>query len=84
MRVSEGVEVIARLEGEPVFVRSGCIWAGVFHSELSGDDRPHRLFLESLTASLSRGLQAHPPASKQCLYMPPLALPWRPRGAEEE
>jgi 5'-phosphate synthase pdxT subunit len=48
VRVGQGVEVLARLDGDPVLVRQGRVWAGVFHPELSGDDRLHRLFLESL------------------------------------
>ncbi len=51
VRAGEGVEVMARLEGEPVLVREGRVWAGVFHPELSGDDRLHGLFLESLPAA---------------------------------
>lgn len=49
VRVGEGVQVMARLEDEPVLVRQGRIWAGVFHPELSGDDRLHRLFLEAVS-----------------------------------
>jgi 5'-phosphate synthase pdxT subunit len=42
-RTGPGVEVLARREGEPVFVRQGTVFAATFHPELSGDDRIHRL-----------------------------------------
>lgn len=49
VRVGEGVEVLARWEGEPVLVRSGRVMAGVFHPELGDDSGIHQLFLDSLT-----------------------------------
>lgn len=39
-----GVEVLARLDNNPVLVRSGRILAATFHPELSGDSRLHSLF----------------------------------------
>ncbi len=42
------VEVLATLQGEPVLVRQGRIWAATFHPEIAGDDRVHELFLASL------------------------------------
>lgn len=39
------VEVLARLDGEPVLVRQGRLLAATFHPEIAGDDRVHRLFL---------------------------------------
>ncbi len=53
LRVGEGVEVLARLGGDPVLVRQGRVWAGVFHPELSGDDRLHGLFLASLAVAVA-------------------------------
>jgi 5'-phosphate synthase pdxT subunit len=41
-RTGPGVEVLARLRGEPVLVREGRVFAATFHPELSGDDRIHR------------------------------------------
>jgi pyridoxal 5'-phosphate synthase pdxT subunit len=41
-----GVEVLADVEGHAVAAREGRILAIAFHSELSGDDRVHELFLE--------------------------------------
>ena len=45
-----GVEVLARLDGEPVLVRQGMILAGTFHPELTDDSRLHRRFV-ALAAS---------------------------------
>jgi 5'-phosphate synthase pdxT subunit len=43
--VGRGVEVLARHDGSPVLVRSGRVLAGVFHPELTSDDRLHRDFV---------------------------------------
>jgi 5'-phosphate synthase pdxT subunit len=40
-----GVEVLARLDGEPVLVRQGRVLAATFHPEIARDDRVHRLLL---------------------------------------
>jgi pyridoxal 5'-phosphate synthase pdxT subunit len=40
------VEVLGRLEDEPVLVREGRILAASFHPELTGDTRVHERFLE--------------------------------------
>jgi 5'-phosphate synthase pdxT subunit len=40
------VEVLAALDGHPVAAREGHMLAIAFHSELSDDDRVHRLLLE--------------------------------------
>ena len=40
------VEVLARIDDEPVLVRQGPILGAAFHPELSGDLRLHHLFLE--------------------------------------
>jgi pyridoxal 5'-phosphate synthase pdxT subunit len=47
-RVGDGVEVLANVDGHPVAVRQGAVLATAFHPELAGDDRMHRLFVESL------------------------------------
>jgi len=45
-RVGEGVEVLAKLEGETIVaVRQGNLLATAFHPELTEDDRFHRYFL---------------------------------------
>lgn len=46
-RAGEAVEVLSSFEGTPVLLRQGTVLAASFHPELSGDDRIHRLFLES-------------------------------------
>jgi pyridoxal 5'-phosphate synthase pdxT subunit len=47
-RVGDGVEVLATVDGHPVAVRQQSVLATAFHPELAGDDRVHRLFVESL------------------------------------
>jgi 5'-phosphate synthase pdxT subunit len=47
-RVGDGVEVMARLDHEPVAARSGVVTVCAFHPELSGDLRLHQHFLSSL------------------------------------
>ncbi len=44
--IGPGVEVLARLEGEPVLVRDGRVLALTFHPELTGDSSIHRAFIE--------------------------------------
>ena len=49
VRVGEGVDVLAVDEaGRPVLVQDGTTLGAVFHPELSGDARIHRLFVESI------------------------------------
>jgi pyridoxal 5'-phosphate synthase pdxT subunit len=47
-RVGDGVEVLARLDGVPVLVRSGPCTVAAFHPELTDDARLHQLFIEHL------------------------------------
>jgi len=49
-RVGESVEILAALDGHPVLVRQGAVWASTFHPELSGDLRVHQRFVQSITA----------------------------------
>lgn len=42
------VEVLARLDGEPVLLRQGRFLVATFHPELTDDTRVHELFLESV------------------------------------
>lgn len=46
--VGDQVEVMATIDGHPVMVRQGHILASSFHPELTGDDRIHRLFVDSI------------------------------------
>ncbi len=43
--LGEGVEVLARVEGRPVLVREGAVWASTFHPELTDDLRVHAAWL---------------------------------------
>ena len=45
-RVGQGVEVLARHDGDPVLVRKGNVMAATFHPELSDDTRVHAEFLK--------------------------------------
>lgn len=47
IRVGDDVEIIAKLNDEPVAVRSGKIWGMTFHPELTNDKRFHKMFIES-------------------------------------
>ena len=56
VEVGGEVEVLARLEDEPVLVRQGRLLAGTFHPELSADGRVHRYFCRRLCGiELKRG-----------------------------
>jgi 5'-phosphate synthase pdxT subunit len=51
----DGVEVLAKLDGEAVLLRQGRFLVATFHPELTDDTRVHELFLESVReASLVR------------------------------
>jgi pyridoxal 5'-phosphate synthase pdxT subunit len=43
-----GVEILACVDGHPVAARQQDMLVAAFHSELSADDRLHRLFLEAV------------------------------------
>jgi 5'-phosphate synthase pdxT subunit len=43
--VGDGVEVLARWEGQPVLVRQDRLLAASFHPEITGDPRLHELFV---------------------------------------
>jgi 5'-phosphate synthase pdxT subunit len=57
LRVGHGVEVVARLDGEPVGVRQGRIAALAFHPELTPERDAHRWFLREV-AGLAVGATA--------------------------
>lgn len=46
-RAGLGVEVLARWNGEPVFVRQGRVFAATFHPELTNDRRIHELVVNA-------------------------------------
>ena len=45
------IEVLARLNGEPVLVRERSVICSTFHPELTADDRVHSLFVEMVGAA---------------------------------
>jgi len=46
--VGIGVAVLAQVQGHPVAVRQGSIFATSFHPELTGDNRIHKYFVDSV------------------------------------
>ena len=53
--VGPGVEVLARLDREPVLLRDGGVLVTSFHPELTDDSRIHERFLELVTEATSVG-----------------------------
>lgn len=47
-RVGEDVEVLARVDGDPVLVRQGSMLASSFHPEMTSDPRVHSMFVEMI------------------------------------
>ena len=45
-RPGEEVQVLARVDGEPVLVQQGHVLAATFHPELTEDPRVHRRLIE--------------------------------------
>lgn len=50
-RAGAGVEVLAEIDGHPVFARQGKLLASSFHPELTDDDRIHRFFVEMVVSA---------------------------------
>ena len=48
MRLSEEARVLARYQGDPVWVEQGRHMVTTFHPELTEDSRVHRRFVEKL------------------------------------
>jgi 5'-phosphate synthase pdxT subunit len=71
-RVGSGVEVLATLRGEPIWVRQRNVFGATFHPELTLDSTVHRL------AFGSEGLSHHPSSSPSNFF------PGRPKGEVEE
>jgi len=45
--LGEGIEILARVDGDPVLVRQGNVLAATFHPELTDDPRVHELLVRS-------------------------------------
>ncbi len=56
-RVGPHVEVLGRLDGEPVLVREGRLLAASFHPELTDDTRVHERFLAMVREEANVGAQ---------------------------
>ncbi len=50
-RPGAGVEVLARVDGWPVLVRQGAVWAASFHPELGDDLRVHQALIQAAAPS---------------------------------
>lgn len=50
-RAGPGVDVLARVDGDPVLCRQGPVLVSSFHPELTEDDRLHRLFVTELVGA---------------------------------
>ena len=50
LSLGENVEVLAKVKGEPVFIKEGIHFAVSFHPELTEDTTIHKMFIESITA----------------------------------
>jgi 5'-phosphate synthase pdxT subunit len=53
-RVGPGVEVLARLDGQPVAAAQGRVMVSAFHPELTPDRRLHRRFASLLDRTRER------------------------------
>ena len=51
--VGSGVEVLAKLDGEPVLLRDGRVLVAAFHPELTDDARIHERFIQLVTEATS-------------------------------
>lgn len=49
LKIGARVEILAKLDGEPVFVKEGNVLAATFHPELTRDERAHRFFAEMIS-----------------------------------
>jgi pyridoxal 5'-phosphate synthase pdxT subunit len=49
--LADDVEVLATVDGHPVVVRQGPLWAAAFHPELTGDDRLHAAFVAAVRSA---------------------------------
>jgi 5'-phosphate synthase pdxT subunit len=46
-RTGPEVEVLAELDDRPILIRQGTLLSAAFHPEIAGDDRLHRMLLDS-------------------------------------
>ncbi len=58
-RTGDGLEVLARHEGDPVLVRQGTVLAATFHPELTADGGVHELFLAMSAGASNRSEAGH-------------------------
>ena len=54
-RVGEGVEVLARQDGDPVMAQQGTVLVATFHPEVTGEQRVHKYFCEMVSRARKEG-----------------------------
>jgi 5'-phosphate synthase pdxT subunit len=53
-RVGDGVEVLARDDGDPVMARQGTVLVATFHPEVTGEQVVHKYFCEMVSSAARR------------------------------
>jgi 5'-phosphate synthase pdxT subunit len=72
VEAGEQVEVLARVQGDPVLVRQGAVLATSFHPELTTDRRVHEMFVELCCAGAPcAGTSSPSPARTGSASSPP-------------
>jgi 5'-phosphate synthase pdxT subunit len=54
-RVGEGVEVLARQDGDPVMAQQGTVLVATFHPEVTGEQGVHKYFCEMVSRARNGG-----------------------------
>jgi 5'-phosphate synthase pdxT subunit len=54
-RVGEGVDVLARQDGDPVMAQQGTVLVATFHPEVTGEQRVHKYFCEMVSRARKGG-----------------------------
>ena len=49
-KLGEKVEILAKLNDDPIFIKDGIHFAATFHPELTNDTTVHKIFIESIAA----------------------------------
>jgi len=49
-KLGEKVEILAKINDDPIFIKDGIHFAATFHPELTNDTTVHKIFIESIAA----------------------------------
>lgn len=66
VRVGPAIEVLACVDGDPVLVRAGAVWAATFHPELGDDARVHRAWMREVERRAAAAPASFDPAACGC------------------